>query len=68
MSLANFRLARQSRVSELPFETLIMAAAIKAKETDFERLHEAFPAIVNEAYDRMHSEGGVLPTDPARAR
>ncbi len=68
MSLANFKLARLVRVANLPFETLIMAAAIKAKTADFDRLRELFPDIVNEAYDRMHHEGGVLPTDPAGTR
>lgn len=68
MSLATFKLARQSRVSELPFETLIMAAAIKAKTMDFAKLRAVFPELVDEAYDRMHTEGGVLPTDPAGAR
>lgn len=68
MSLADFKLARLSRVAELSFETLIMAAAIKAKPGDYGRLCEAFPAVVGEAYDRMHAEGGVLPTDPAGAR
>lgn len=68
MSLANFRLARLSRVADLPFEALIMAAAIKAKPDDYRRLCDVFPAIAGEAYDRMHHDGGVLPTDPAGAR
>jgi hypothetical protein len=68
MSLADFRLARLVRVANLPFDALIMAAAIKAKPDDFEKLRVAFPAIVDEAYERMHHENGILPADPAGAR
>jgi hypothetical protein len=67
MSLHDFKLARLSRVAELPFATLIMAAAGRADSVNYARLEAAFPEIVAETRARWNSEGGRLPSDSGGA-
>lgn len=67
MSLNDYKLARLSRVAELPFDTLLMAAIAKAGVRDHERLDLVFPKLVAEVHARWHSEDGRLPSDPAGA-
>lgn len=48
----------------MPFAALIMAAARRADNANFELLVQAFPEIVGEAETRYDAPGGRLPSDP----
>lgn len=51
------------RLVDVPFNTLIMAAALKADTVNYRLLSEAFPELVAEAQARYHAPGGRLPSD-----
>jgi hypothetical protein len=63
MSKYDFNVALNVHRSDLPFDALIMAAALAADTGNLAQLATAFPALAREARRRYDAPGGHLPED-----
>ena len=66
MSLHDYRVAMDIAMCDHPFYALIMAAMVKADNTNRYLLRYAFPDIWDEYRARCNAPGGVLPEGVAR--
>ena len=56
--LYDFKVAE--KLGNVPFDALIMAAAMKADNKNLQRLRRAFPDLVRETRNRFDAPGGQL--------